>query len=204
MKAWMIPASKELSAFIAPLSLIAQSIAVFQGAVFQSHILLGHFMAVSQGHSKHLSHGRSWLSRRGLISVMKQVLQRNFLGELSVHKQCVPGSLLSFHAWEPGNESCHFIQLWSLHEILILIRKIISSLIKSTDYIITRLCVRVNYINPHPRTGTCLPTLLPAIWSTCGGSHWGRQRWSWLEHSLDTGERSHRSALSLIQVPRSF
>ena len=144
MKAWMIPASKELSAFIAPLSLIAQSIAVFQGTVFQSHILLGHFMAVSQGHSKHLSHGRSWLSRRGLISVMKQVLQRNFLGELSVHKQCVPGSLLSFHAWEPGNESCHFIQLWSLHEILILIRKTISSLIKSANYIITRLCVCVN------------------------------------------------------------
>ena len=42
-----------------------------------------------------------------------------------------------------------------------------------------------------------MPTLPPAIWSTCGGSHRGRLRWSWLEHSLDTGERSHRLALSL-------
>ena len=41
---------------------------------------------------------------------MEQILQKiskfpEILGELSMRKQCVPGSFLSAHALEPGNEA---------------------------------------------------------------------------------------------------
>ena len=44
------------------------------------------------------------------VSVMEQVLQEiskflEILGELSMREQCVPGSIFSAHAQEPGNEA---------------------------------------------------------------------------------------------------
>ena len=41
------------------------------------------------------------------VSVTEQVLQEfpDLLGELSMRKQCVPGSFFSVHAREPGNEA---------------------------------------------------------------------------------------------------
>ena len=44
------------------------------------------------------------------VSVTEQILWKiskfpEILGELSMRKQCVPGSFLSVHALEPGNEA---------------------------------------------------------------------------------------------------
>ena len=44
------------------------------------------------------------------VSVTEQILRTiskfpEILGELSMRKQCVPGSFLSAHALEPGNEA---------------------------------------------------------------------------------------------------
>ena len=44
------------------------------------------------------------------VSVTEQILRKiskfpEILGELSMRKQCVPGSFLSAHALEPGNEA---------------------------------------------------------------------------------------------------
>ena len=48
------------------------------------------------------------------VSVTEQVLREiskfpEILGELSMRKQCVPGSFFSAHAREPGNEATHSI-----------------------------------------------------------------------------------------------
>ena len=51
------------------------------------------------------------------VSVTEQILREiskfpEILGELSMRKQCVPGSFFSAHAREPGNEAKHRDCLW--------------------------------------------------------------------------------------------
>ena len=55
------------------------------------------------------------------VSVTEHILRKiskfpEILGELSMHKQCVPGSFFSAHALEPGNEARHHACLMKVWE----------------------------------------------------------------------------------------
>ena len=86
MNACTIPASKELSTFVVPSSSSTQSV------VSDRHLLYRKSAYLAE------------------VSVTEHILRKiskfpEILGELSMRKQCVPGSFLSAHTLEPGNEA---------------------------------------------------------------------------------------------------
>ena len=81
---WTISTSKELSAFVTPLSST------------QSGSVVGIF------HMEEVAMPcRGQCNRADFMEISEFP---EILGELSMHKQCVPGSVFSVHAHEPGNK----------------------------------------------------------------------------------------------------